>query len=318
MSRTSFPRRREPRRRHAVFLIPAFAGMTLLALLAFLTSAFAAQFSFAAFGDTPYNAAEELLIPGMMAEMDRETLAFTIHVGDFKNPRSECSDALYRQRRDLFAQSRHPFVFIPGDNDWLDCGRARRARDPLERLGKLRDVFFAADATLGQKRLAVERQAKRGYPEHLRWIAEGIVFATLNVPGHTNNAGAAESTPRTAAAIDWMREAFRLARERKLPGVVIALHADLWIGHTGYDSILAALAEEALRYGGAVLVVHGDTHWFRFDQPLVDPQSGKKVDNVTRLEVFGSPFVNWTLVTVSVENGKARFSARMGGQAGAR
>ena len=81
-----------------------------------------------------------------------------------------------------------------------------------------------------------------------------------------------------------------------------------------YRPILDALAEEALRYRGEVLVVHGDTHWYRFDQPLVDPRSGKTVANVTRLEVFGSPFVNWVLVTVTVENGKARFSAVTGGR----
>lgn len=291
------------------------AAAILALSFALVAPAVAAQFSFAVFGDTPYNAAEALLVPGMMAEMDREELALAIHVGDFKHPGSACTDALYLQRRDWFAQARHPFVFIPGDNDWLDCGRSRGApRDSLERLAKLREIFFSADATLGQKRLALERQAKRGYPEHARWTLSDIIFVTLNVPGHTNNAGAAESGPRTAAAIEWMREAFRIAGERKLPGIVIALHADLWIGHIAYRPLLDALAEEALRYHGEVLVIHGDTHWYRFDQPLVDARSGKTVANVTRLEVFGSPFVNWVLVTVNVEGEKARFTATTGGR----
>jgi hypothetical protein len=294
--------------------IPAFAGMTLLCNV-FVTPACAAQFSFAAFGDTPYNGAEALLIPGMMAEMDREELVLALHVGDFKNPGSACSDALYLKRREWFAAARHPFVFIPGDNDWLDCGRSRSApHDPLERLAKLRELFFPGESTLGKTRLAVERQAKRGYPEHLRWVVEGIVFATLNVPGPSNNAGGAESPRRTAAVIDWMRETFFVARERRLAGIVLALHADLWIGHEAYRPIVDALAEEALRYGSEVLVVHGDTHMYRFDQPLVDPHSGRKVANVKRLVVFGSPFVNWTLVNVSVDGGKARFNAVTGGR----
>ena len=294
--------------------IPAFAGMTLLCNV-FVTPACAAQFSFAAFGDTPYNVAEALLIPGMMAEMDREKLALAIHVGDFKNPGSACSDALYLKRREWFAAARHPFVFIPGDNDWLDCGRSRSApHDPLERLAKLRELFFAGGTTLGRKRLAVERQTKRGYPEHSRWIMDEIAFATLNVPGHTNNAGAAESPHRTRAAIAWLRETFRIARERTLAGIVLALHADLWIGNDAYRPLIDALTEEALRFGNEVLVVHGDTHVYRFDQPLVDRRSGSKVANVKRLVVFGSPFVNWTLVNVSVEDGKARFSAVTGGR----
>ena len=61
-----------------------------------------------------------------------------------------------------------------------------------------------------------------------------------------------------------------------------------------------------------MLVVHGDTHWFRFDKPLVDPRSVRRIDNVTRLEVYGSPFVNWIYVTVTVENGRAKFDATRG------
>lgn len=284
--------------------------VAVFVLFAVCTSVHAAQFVFAVFGDTPYNAAEELLFPGLMAEMEREPLAFAIHVGDFKSPAAACSDALYLKRREAFDRSRHPFVYLPGDNDWLDC---RRPRGPLESLARLRELFFQGDTTLGQRRLAVERQTKRGYPEHMRWIVDGVVFATLNIPGHTNNAGAPESPPRTAAALDWMRDAFRIGRERRLPAIVVVLHADLWIGHGAYATILAALAEESLRYSGEVLVVHGDTHWHRFDQPLVDPRSGKRVANVTRLEVVGSPLVGWTHVSVGMQDGKVRFTATSGG-----
>jgi len=273
-------------------------------------SAHAAQFSFAAFGDVPYSAAEEPQLITMIAEMNREPLAFSMHVGDFKSAQSECSDELFLQRREWFSLSHHAFVFIPGDNEWVDCRRAHWApRDPVERLAKLRELFFPSDATLGQRPLTVERQSKRGYPEHLRWIVDDVVFATLNVPGPNNHSAfPKESKPRTAAVLDWIREAFRIARSRKLPAVVVGLQANLWSGG-GHGDILATLAEEAQRYAGEVLVVHGDTHWYRYDQPLLDPRSGKKVTNVTRLEVHGSPFVNWVRVTVSVENGRARFSA---------
>jgi hypothetical protein len=63
-----------------------------------------------------------------------------------------------------------------------------------------------------------------------------------------------------------------------------------------------------------VLVIHGDTHWFRFDRPLVDPRSGHHVENVTRLEVYGSPFINWIYVTANTDNGRARFTAIPGSQ----
>ncbi len=285
-------------------------AFAFLISLVFCASAAAAQFSFAAFGDIPYNAAEEPQLISMIAEMNRERLAFSMHVGDFKSAQSECSDALFLQRREAFALSHHAFVYIPGDNEWIDCGRAYWARrDPLERLGKLRELFFAADSTLGQRPIAVARQAGGGYPEHLRWTVDGVVFATVNVPGPGNNSGAPqESKPRTAAVLDWIREAFTMARRDKSPAVVLGVHANIFNGSAAYSDILDAIAREALSYDGQMLIVHGDTHLYRYDQPLVDRRSGRKVPNVQRLEVSGSPFVNWFYVTVTVTNGRAGFS----------
>ena len=281
----------------------------------------AADFAFAAFGDVPYNAAEEPQLVQMIAEMNRERLALSIHVGDFKDPRTECSDELFRQRFQTFALSHHPFFFTPGDNEWVDCRRARFApHDPLERLAKLRSIFFSRDSSLGQRTLPAQRQAAQGYPENLRWIVENVVFATLNIPGPDNHRSAMpeESARRSTAVLDWMRQTFRGARERKAPAVVLATQANLWAGSSAYADILKALATEAKRYDGEVLVVHGDTHWFRFDKPLVDPASGQRVENVTRLEVYGSPFVNWVYVSVTVENGRARFAATPGSEITAR
>jgi hypothetical protein len=138
-----------------------------------------------------------------------------------------------------------------------------------------------------------------------------VLFATLNIPGPDNHRKDMpdESTQRTAALLQWMRESFRIAAERKLPALVLATQANLWTGNRGYAEIVAALAEEAQRYPGEVLVIHGDTHWFRFDRPLVDRRSGRKIENVTRLEVYGSPFVNWIYVTVNTDSARAQFTA---------
>jgi hypothetical protein len=269
----------------------------------------AAQFTFAAFGDLPYNAGEELVFGSIMAAIDEERLAFAIHVGDFKSTQAPCSDELFAQRLETFSKSKHPFVYIPGDNEWIDCRRAHWAkREPVERLAKLREMFFPGETTLGSRTFPVERQLSRGYPEHLRWIQEDVVFATLNVPGPSNNAGVpGEAKPRTAAVLEWMRQAFRVARERKAPAVVLATHANLFTGSDGYSEIVAVLTAEAKRYAGAVLVVHGDTHRYRFDAPL-------PLENVMRLEVFGSPFLDWVRVTVTVENARARFSVSRGSE----
>ena len=64
-----------------------------------------------------------------------------------------------------------------------------------------------------------------------------------------------------------------------------------------YDGLLAQLADGAAKHPRPVLLVHGDTHTHRVDKPLMDA-SGKRVENLTRVESFGSPFVNWVRVSV--------------------
>ncbi len=66
---------------------------------------------------------------------------------------------------------------------------------------------------------------------------------------------------------------------------------------------MRALADAAKRLGKPVLFIHGDTHTYRLDTPLVDA-AGIPVGNLTRLETFGSPFVGW--VEVSVDPGDPR------------
>jgi len=64
-------------------------------MLCAATHAAAQNFTFAAFGDAPYLELEEARFTGAIAAMNRESLAFAIHVGDFKSGWSPCTDALY-------------------------------------------------------------------------------------------------------------------------------------------------------------------------------------------------------------------------------
>jgi len=58
--------------------------------------------------------------------------------------------------------------------------------------------------------------------------------------------------------------------------------------------------------------VHGETHHYRLDQPLLDNASGAPPPNFTRVEVFGYPEMNWVRVRVIEENGRVRFEAKPG------
>lgn len=299
----------------------AIAWCTLWLLLA--GGASAQGFTFAALGDTPYTRDEESAFVAMLGEMNREPLAFVIHVGDFKDAYTECTDALFLRRKEWFELSHHPFIFVPGDNEWIDCQRRAGGRyRPLERLARLREIFFTSPAALGQRHLPLARQSDGAgihpYPEHARWIHDGVVFATLNVPGGDNNytRDRKEFLARDAAVREWIREAFRIARDKRLGAVVLVMQANPWAAagprRSGYAPLLATITAETLAFDGEVLLIHGDTHRFRVDRPLRHPETRRPIENFTRLEVFGSPTVNWVRVRVERDGNRVRFEATPG------
>ncbi|HSC94496.1 MAG TPA: hypothetical protein VLC73_05970 [Burkholderiales bacterium] len=278
----------------------------------------AAEFTFGALGDTPYTWFEEAHFPELLAGMGREDLAFVVHVGDFKSARAACSNDLFRQRRQWFDSVRHPFIFVPGDNDWTDCrGFQAGGYDPLERLAKLRELFSFGEESLGQRRIRLTRQLP-DFPEHTRWRHADALFVTLNVPGDANNARRMpeEFRTRSAAVARWLAQSFDLARRERLPAVVLFMQANPWASPTsryfGYRGLLAALAKESLGFNGEVLLVHGDTHRYRVDAPLRDPATGAPVLNFTRVEVFGSPGMNWVRIRVRDGGGRVSFEVTPG------
>ena len=293
------------------------AGLAVCAALAAGPAA-AAEFTFAAFGDTPSSRDEEARFPDLIAELNREQLAFVVHVGDFKAANTRCSDEVFLQRRDWFGYFHHPLVFVPGDNEWADCGRVLAGRyDPLERLRRLRALFFADEHSLGQIRLVLERQP--GYPEHSTWRHENVLFVTLNVPGPNNNARLMpeEFGARSAAQRKWLEQAFDLARRGRARAVVILMQANPWVSPTsyyfGYRELLTTFVAQARAFPGEVLLVHGDTHRYRVDRPLRDPATRAPVANFTRVEVFGHPTMNWVRIRVTEQDGRVRFDVSPGG-----
>jgi hypothetical protein len=114
----------------------------------------------------------------------------------------------------------------------------------------------------------------------------------------------------------WIVESFRIARAQSRGGVVLAMQANPWSRggsvSRGYTSIMHTITRETQRFGGDVLLIHGDTHRHRIDHPLMDPHTGQPLSNFTRMEVFGSPQVNWLRITVKQVNGRVQFDATPG------
>lgn len=282
-------------------------------------------FSFAVIGDLQYTAEEEALFPALIDAMNRESLAFVVHVGDFKpGSRSVCSDELFRRRHAEFNRSHHPLVYTPGDNEWVDCRRSTNgSMDPQERLDKLREIFFADEHSLGMRTMPVERPATR-YRENALWTAGNVVFATVNIQGSNDNLGfdAAndrEHAQRTAQNIAWMQRAAQRAAQPGMRALVLFQQANPGFEvdpdsprTDGYGEYLAAFEATAQALGKPVLFVHGDSHTYRVE-PYRGPTSGKQLPMVTRLESVGTPHVDWVRVDVDPDNDAAPFVIRRGG-----
>ena len=267
--------------------------------LALAGSASAADFTFAAFGDTPYSKDEEARFPDLMAEMNREKLAFIVNIGDIKNATDPCTDELYAQRRQWLDLSHHPLIYTPGDNEWTDC--RDQGHDPIERLARLREIFFAGPQSLGQERVATEYQ--EGYPENRLWSVNRVRFATLNYPGHDNNVGHGarndeEARKRSAANARWLARLLDEGARDDIVAVVVITQANPWFTpNHAFDAFIAQLRDGGERLRKPVLLVHGDTHIYRVDSPFRDA-SGMPLLAMTRLETFGSPFIGWVRVDV--------------------
>jgi len=102
-----------------------------------------------------------------------------------------------------------------------------------------------------------------------------------------------------------LAQAFDLADSDNAAGVVVIWQADVWDlstlpsppgpGLSAYTPLVTELANRAVELGKPVLLLCGDSHTFKVDQPLADPTSAEgmvhgtvAVPNLTRIVVQGA------------------------------
>lgn len=296
------------------------AGMALVsAALAQGKSAF----SFVAIGDMPYFVPQDYAkFDRLIDVINREKPAFTVHIGDIKAANLPCSDENYAKVLAQFARFEQPLVYTPGDNEWTDCYREKAgAHDPLERLARLRQMFFPTPGrSLGKTALPLESQSQRmadrfaPYVENARFEKNGVHFATVHIVGSNNNfearnaKTAMEFFERDAANIAWIRASFDKAKAENAKALVFAWQADLWDTRqrepyvpraSGFLNTIKAVEAGAKSFGKPVLVIYGDEHVFRVG-PFLDT-SYKAVPGVTALQVMGEHDVHGVKVSVDPE-----------------
>ncbi len=238
-----------------------------------------------------------------------------------------CSDALYTQALGYFNSFEKPAMFTPGDNDWTDCDRpSNGGYNSRERLDHERQLFFSTPYSLGEHPMRQELQTTPdclGFTgptacvENRRWTFKDVTYATLNVQGSCNNLcdtapDPAEWAARNTADIQWLHDTFAEAEANGSAAVMLISQADPgWdlsdgtraplrnprtLAETdgqpdGFQSFLLALRQEVTTFAKPVAYVHGDSHYFRIDKPLLNAQ-GQRLENFTRVETFGDNQAN--------------------------
>ena len=312
-------------RRSRFFASVAVAVMATFAAAPSRTQSQPQGFTFALIGDLGYYEEHEPWVTNVHAEIAKDAnLSFVVHVGDLSRPVRACGEDLLKLRLSQFNGSPHPFVFTPGDNDWADCHDKQGVKggEPLGALKRLRNMFFAGDESLGQRKMKLTRQSATPefatFRENVRWEMSGITFATLHMVGSNNNLGRtpegdAEYAERNKANLAWLAQTFAHAKASNSRAVMILQQANIFtnilplpeppVEPSGFKETHALLHRETVAFGKPVVVVHGDTHFFRIDNPFWQrPPRGKAgtpaLENFRRLETFGTPDHHWVHVSV--------------------
>lgn len=290
------------------------------------------SYTYALIGDVPYGSAQIAAFPSWIQQINADRdVRMTIHLGDIKNGSTVCSDDYFKLIKSDFDTFAKPFVYTPGDNEWTDCHRTNNgAYNPLERLAKVRETFFATPGrTLGQHSMKVTSQASAGVPENVEWRESGVTFAAVNVVGSNNDlqpwTGIGQTSPtpaqladlkqRTDAAISLVHKAFADAAKRGDRAVVINQQADMfdptytpsWNDISAFKPYLQAIIDESSRFGGQVYLFNGDSHVYNSDKPLASGSPWLttygvtgSADNLQRITCDGSSNnKDWLKVTIN-------------------
>ena len=301
--------------------------------------------SVAVIGDSPYgialgDTAQYIANPAFIKAVSATpNLSLALHVGDIHSGKEYCTESFNLGVFNQWKGFTLPLIYVPGDNEWADCHKAKEGGgtysaatgtisyvangsyaggDPIANLQLVRSIFFpTVGKSLGTP-VAVHSQgleydtahpADAQFVENI-WVERNkVLFATINVPGGSNNntdiwygaptmsnAQAVEIATRTAANLRWLDTVFAKATANGDTAMVIQIQADMWDqdgvskAHlTEYKQFIDKIAANTKAFGKPVLLINGDSHNYRSDNPLV-PGAPCVVENPA-VGVVGAPLV---------------------------
>jgi hypothetical protein len=261
---------------------------TLLAALAVHGALLAApkkdpdRHQFGVIGHSFHNGGGESRLKQAIADESESALAFVVVTG-IKGAQEPCSDRLYERRRELFDDARRPMIVLPSASDWSECKNSAGRSVAIERLNRVRELFFSEPTSLGVHKLALTRlsaSAKfRSYSENAHWQIGDVLYATINLPANNNHyrpeAGRnSEFEDRMVANRFWLNRLFAMARREKLDAIVLFSEGDVkaleqrtglraLLGGSnskldGFDQPRRQIATLAQKFSGKLLLIDTD------------------------------------------------------------
>jgi hypothetical protein len=251
----------------------------VMALLPGFASASEDPFSFALIANAFRYAPDERALRQNLKASQEDSLAFIVANG-IKSDGEPCSDELYMQRRALYDKAGKELILTLAANDWAECRRNNGESAAVERLQRVREIFFTEPVRVAEGTISVARQSTtekfRIYSENLRWQVGPVWFATLNLPANNNhylNAAGRnnEFEDRLVANEEWLQRLFTLAKASKARGIVLFTEANPIArpsptspeekardgkARDGFTEIRRQLLKLSSGFKGKVLIVH--------------------------------------------------------------
>lgn len=222
----------------------------------------------------------EQALKDVLGEAKDEDLAFLVVTG-IKGAGEACGDRVYQKRRDLFDKAKRPVILSLTGNDWTGCRNSAGRTNAIERLNRLRELFYGEPESLGKDKLPLTRLSSsprfRSYAENAHWQVGKILYATINLPAANNHylpaAGRnSEYEDRAVANRFWLNRLFAIAKQDKVDALVLFAEGNMQplmrpanglrallqrtpTGHDGFAETRRQVQQQAARFKGQVLVV---------------------------------------------------------------
>ncbi|MRW86584.1 hypothetical protein GJ698_21155 [Pseudoduganella sp. FT26W] len=284
-----------PRVRRRMLLAAMMAAALATARAAPITaSAPVRAFAFGVIGHPLQHGRDEAALKRAIADVAQTTPAFVVATG-IKAATEPCSDKLYAQRRDLLNESAAPMVVSLAGSDWSACLNSAGRSNAIERLNRLREVFYVDSESLGARKLQVTRLSStakfRSYAENSHWEYGKVLFATINLPANNNHyrpeAGRnSEFEDRLVANRAWLHRLFTLAERQKMQGLVLFSDGDAGVTAEEGFSLLASFQTKQDGFAEVRKQIRGMAEKYKGKVLLIDAQPVQQ-------GAQGEPAIQW-------------------------